>query len=242
MKKKIAYRFIAIFVILSAFMNLQACVSNNVTFQNKEERKLPEFHELNLAMSADLVLTQGSNQKVEIVASDKILKLIETEVNNGALTIKWTNNFVTQTGDIKIYITMKNITSIRISGSGDILGKGVISAGDINLSISGSGNLKMENLKAESIKSAISGSADITLGGNQPALKLEVSISGSGDFSAEELPVKNIEVGLSGSGNCRINATESIKVRISGSGDVYYRGSATIDAKVSGSGSVQHIN
>lgn len=236
MKKINVYRFASIFMILSIFMNFQALA------QGTEERKLPAFSELNLAISADVILIQGSTQKVEIQASEKQLKLIETEVNNGKLTIKWSQSFVTHTEGIKIYITMVDIKALRVSGSGDILTKGKINAGDVTLSISGSGNIKVDDLKAENIHSAISGSADIYLGGTSPANSLEISISGSGDFTASDLAVKNIDVAVSGSGNCRIYATESIKARISGSGDVYYRGSATIDAKVSGSGSVQHVN
>ncbi len=223
---------------------IYSMTSSNKTLQNKTERKLPAFNGLSLAISADVILTQGAVQKVEIQASDRIQKLIETEVKDGILKIQWADRFFINTSgeSIKIYITMVDITALRISGSGDILANGNISASTIQLSISGSGKISLNNLKAQKIDASISGSASILVGGSNPAETLEVGISGSGDFDAKELPVKRVEISLSGSGNCSVYAVESIKARISGSGNVYYNGNAVIDAKISGSGAVKHVN
>lgn len=219
-------------------------VSNHSAYQDKTERKLPSFSALNLALSADVILSQGATQKVEIQASEKLQKLIETEVKDGELKIKWADRFFNNTyGEkVKIYITMVDINALRISGSGDIIADGSIKTSNIQLSISGSGKISLNELASANINASISGSASITIGGSSPAQKLAVGISGSGDFIASDLPVKDVEVSVSGSGDCKLFATENLKARIAGSGNVYYKGNAVIDAKVSGSGSVQHVN
>lgn len=210
--------------------------------QGGQIRKVSAFDELNLSISANVYLKQGSEQKVEIQASDKTLELIETEVKGNALNIKWNRMNVRNNENIKIYITMKNVNALRIAGSGDIIAKELISSTNLELKISGSGNINLDDVKANRIQAKISGSADISLKGTQEADALEVAISGSGDVVADNLPAKNVEVSISGSGDCKINAIESLRARVAGSGDVYYKGNATIDAKVSGSGSVKHIN
>jgi len=217
-------------------------INFNLSAQEGQTRNLPSFDELNLSISANVYLKQGNEQKVVIQASDKTLELIETEVKGSALTIKWTRTNIRNSDKIKIYIIMKDINALRIAGSGDIIGSGLISSTNLELKISGSGNISLPDVKAEKISSKISGSADISIGGSQTVNMLDVGISGSGDVKAQDLPVNNAEVSISGSGDCSVYALESLKARVAGSGDVYYKGSATIDAKVSGSGSVKHVN
>ncbi len=241
MKKLKIIRTATIYFIMWIFVLHASACSNSIN-QGKQERNLDSFNELNLSISADVILVQGSKQKVEIQASDKLLNLIETDVKAGVLTIKWSKWNVNYNEKIKIYITMVDIKALRISGSGDIIAEGKISGNSIDLAVSGSGDIKLSELAANDIKSKISGSADIVIGGNNTANTLEASISGSGNIDAANLSVKNVEITVSGSGDFRVNALETIKARISGSGDVYYKGSATVDARVSGSGSVQHIN
>jgi hypothetical protein len=242
MKKNQEMKLTAISMILWLFIATSFISCKAAPSQASSERKLPAFSELKLCISADVILTQGPVQKVDIQASDRLLNLIETEVKDGKLTIKWSERFVRENEKIKIYITMAEIKSLHISGSGDIVSTSEISTLNIDLSISGSGSIKLEMLKAEKIESSISGSADILIGGSSTVNSLNASISGSGNIKAPNLPVKNIEISVSGSGNCYIKALETIKARISGSGDIYYSGQATIDAKVSGSGGVKHVD
>jgi hypothetical protein len=242
MKKNHVFKLTAIHMILWLFIATTFVSCKASPNQSSSERKLSSFSELNLCISANVVLTQGTVQKLDIQASDRLLKLIDTEVKDGKLTIKWNERFVRETEGIKIYITMVDVKSLRVAGSGDIVASSQIVASDIDLSISGSGMIKLENLKAENIESSISGSADIVVSGSSTANSMDASISGSGNIKAPGLPVKNVEISVSGSGNCYIKALETIKARISGSGDILYSGQATIDAKVSGSGGVKHVD
>ena len=219
-----------------------ACASPLTVYQGDQVRNLPSFNELNLAISADVYLKQGDEQKVEIQASERLLGLIETEVKGDALIIKWTRNNVHHSENIKIYITMKEVNALRISGSGDITADGLISTTDLSLKISGSGDIKMSNVKAEKVSAHISGSADISISGGNSLDELDVAISGSGDVKADGIPAKKVSISVSGSGDCKVNAIETLKARLAGSGDIYYKGNALIDGKVAGSGSIRSIN
>lgn len=210
--------------------------------QGGKIRNVSEFSELNLAISANVFIKQGNSQKVEIHASDNLLSKIETEVKGNALHIKWNEKNVRHSEKINIYITMEKVNALRIAGSGDISAKDLINTTNLELKISGSGNINLEDVKAESLSAKISGSADIEVKGGSTLNDAELSISGSGNIKTEDLPVNDVSVAISGSGDCRVYAKEKLKAKVAGSGDVYYKGKATVDIKVAGSGSVKQIN
>jgi hypothetical protein len=228
--------------VLSIAIALFVFFSTNTFAQNGQVRNVASFDELNLSISGDVYLKQGSTQKVEIEASDKLLEKIDTEVKGSALNIKWNEKNVRHSEKIKIYITMTKVNALRIAGSGDIMADGLISTDKLELKISGSGDIKLADVKANDISSKISGSADISIKGSSTVNSLIVGISGSGDVNAVDLPVNEVEVAIAGSGDCKVYAKERLKAKVAGSGDVYYKGNAVIDSKVAGSGSVKHIN
>ncbi|MEN8122887.1 MAG: DUF2807 domain-containing protein, partial [Bacteroidota bacterium] len=129
---------------------------NAETLQNSKNRDLPKFTSVKLAISANVYLTQSNKQSFRIEASDKLIKLIETKVENGRLTIKWSKWNVNHSEKIKIYISMEKIEGVAISGSGDIIADGTVKTDKIELAISGSGDMSFSNLQANDIKSKIS--------------------------------------------------------------------------------------
>lgn len=215
---------------------------NAKTFQNSKNRDLPKFTSVKLAISANVYLSQSSTQSFRIEASDELIKLIETKVENGRLTIKWTKWNVHYREKIKIYISMEEIEAVAISGSGDIIANGKIKTDKLELAISGSGDMFFSNLEANDIKSKISGSADISLAGSQTANSLSISISGSGDVKAAKFPVKNVRIKISGSGDCKVNVINRLDATVSGSGDIYYKGRPVVNGKIAGSGSIKSID
>ncbi|MBN1820859.1 MAG: DUF2807 domain-containing protein [Prolixibacteraceae bacterium] len=218
-----------------------------ITFQasaEKEKRDVPSFTEISLRVPGVLYIKQGNSQSVEIEAKSTTLEKIETEVKGGELIIKFENerffwrNF--KPGEIEINITVPEIEALGISGSGDIIAQDRIETGSMDLSISGSGDIKLADLKASRVKASISGSGDIAVEGGG-AGEASVSISGSGNVDMENFEAKDVSVRVSGSGNARISASDNLEVRVAGSGDVYYTGNPNIDSSVAGSGSIKKI-
>lgn len=203
--------------------------------QGKEERDVSSFTGVSLGIAGDLYLTQGSPQKVVIQAENN-LDEIETEVSDGVLKIK-TDNWNSRIKGVKIWITMPEVESLNVSGSGDILAETPVNADEIELKVSGSGSIDVPELKADEIGAAISGSGDLKLAGS--ADEMELRISGSGSVYAAGLKVDECGIKISGSGSCKIDATGELDASISGSGKVTYYSNPQIDARVSGSGKVR---
>ena len=203
-----------------------------------QEREVAVFSKVRLKGSGKVFLTPGETQSLEIKTDDNIMPLIETEVSGNRLTISHGSHRLRPTS-FEVYITIKTLKGVGISGSGDITGVGRFETDSLYAEISGSGDVELEVL-TDFLETRISGSGSVDLAGKTEEFR--VSVSGSGKINAFEVDARHVSVRVSGSGDCRISASESLDARISGSGDVYYRGQPKIDANISGSGSLNSRN
>ncbi|MBC6608667.1 DUF2807 domain-containing protein [Hymenobacter sp. BT188] len=211
-----------------------------------EKRNVPAFTQLNLAGSFNVVLRQGSPQKVEVDSDPRDLLHIETTVTNGKLRVgtkqekkgsglSWSSyNFKRP---VTVYITMPNIEALGVSGSGNMSAAEAIQGNNLELSVSGSGRMKLSRVQANKLKSSVSGSGEIAMSGTSP--RHEVSISGSGQVNAPNMRSETCRVSISGSGNCRIEVTKTLDASLAGSGNVYVTGKPQINASTAGSGRVR---
>ncbi|MEP1034739.1 head GIN domain-containing protein [Ekhidna sp.] len=201
------------------------------------------FSELSLGISATLYVKQGSDDKIEIECDDDIFEKIEFEMRGDKLVIKkegkWNWNDGWRRSAVDIYVTMRKIEGLSVSGSGLIESDGQLDTEDIRLSVSGSGDMDLD-INSDEMDLRISGSGSIRLDGE--ANEAEAKISGSGRVKAEDLTVKSFEASISGSGSCYITATEEVSAKISGSGSVYYAGDPKrINSNSSGSGKIRKM-
>jgi len=209
--------------------------------QKKETRQVGSFESISLGISADLIISQGNSNSLTLEGSTDDLNKIETYVSDGKLKIKNENNswFGNDMNDVKIYVTVVNFTGASVSGSGNITNSNNLKGDNINLSVSGSGEIKIY-IDCKSVDAHISGSGEIALTGNANALQL--SISGSGEFNSLEMPTNTLEAHISGSGAAKVNVKDEIDAHISGSGRIRYSGNPLkIREKISGSGSVKSL-
>ena len=238
MKKKTGLMALAI----TAYM-LVSCTSNVITGQMvKESRELPSFEGVSLAFSGNVVITQGSPQRVEIEADQKTMEIIETRIEDDVLVLKYKNGHWRDLGKVTVYITMPDISSLTIAGSGDMFCTNPVKVHEIELSVSGSGSLKMDHLTFHEIDASITGSGNISLGGNGDPGELEARITGSGNLNAGELSVGEAVVNITGSGSVTVFAVKELETNITGSGSVYYKGNPTISANAVGSGRTKPVN
>ncbi|AKB49508.1 hypothetical protein MSBRW_0255 [Methanosarcina barkeri str. Wiesmoor] len=197
-------------------------------------RSIEPFHSLDSRISGNVFIEQG-NSSLRIEAEDNILPLLETSVENGVLVIN-EKKCIRPQKTIKIYAGMEEVRSLSLSGSGDIIGTTPIDSENLDLAITGSGNIKLET-NASSLKSLISGSGGVLLKGN--ASSHEINIEGSGSVDAPELRTEVTRVSIRGAGNANVYADRKLDTNISGSGNVFYRGNPEeFNTQVSGSGKV----
>jgi hypothetical protein len=213
--------------------------SDNVVL---EERVIDGFDCVDLATNADIYILQSDEFSVEVEASDNVISLIETKVKSSCLKIDTKKgNCISGKNTPKIYISLPDLYSISVSGSGDIYLNEQMVGNKLDVNISGSGDIYAADLVLDKLVTRISGSGNLRLSSSDTLNNQQIRISGSGKIESFYMPVKNAEINVSGSGECEINVADYLNARISGSGSVLYKGNPHVDQKITGSGSIQHI-
>jgi len=207
-----------------------------------QTRNVSAFTEIALRIGADVHLKQGTTQSVEVKGEQGTLNRLITDVNDRKLVIKfpsdtWFSNW--NPGKIDIYVTMPQIDGLLISGSGSIEAGEKIESRILDMTLSGSGDIKLAELKAEKASVALSGSGNVKLSGKENATEFKATISGSGNVKAIDFPASEVNVKISGSGNCWVNSTKNLVVKLAGSGNVVYTGVPLVDSTILGSGNVR---
>ena len=199
------------------------------------------FNAIHTSANTHVYLTQGTVPSVEVKGQQNILDILDVTVSDGELNIGFENHCGSLKYDqLQVYITMPDVASIRISGSGKVEATNLLLVDAIDLDISGSANLSASINASASITGNISGSGEMYLAGSCPLEKF--TISGSGTFHAFGLQSHHAIINISGSGSAEINVSDQLDVTISGSGDVRYKGQPIIHSTISGSGKLTHVN
>ncbi len=204
-----------------------------------QSRNTDDFKKVEVGGPMDVEITMGNDYKVDVEADDNLMAYIIVKKEGDKLVVRLKDNVNADYDDgMKVKIEMPLLNAVELSGSGSIKTIGQVSNnGKISISIGGSGNVDMDNVKSPVIDAAIGGSGKATVAGQTQ--KLDVSIGGSGDFIAPDLKSENAKVSIAGSGNAKIFASMDLDVSIVGSGDVIYSGSPRISKNVLGSGSIR---
>jgi autotransporter translocation and assembly factor TamB len=193
---------------------------------------------IDLGIPATVFISQGEEQMIEVEAQDDVIDQIETTVRAGIWKINY-DRCVRNESSIRIYITVKELTSLTISGSGEIISQTDLVVDDLDVNIEGSGDIDLA-LEADDIDAEIEGSGSMRFEGKADALN--INISGSGDFQCFNLESRKASVRISGSGDAELWVLEELDVDITGSGDVFYLGNPSLNVSVSGSGGIVDAN
>lgn len=203
------------------------------------KKELPDFSKIRLSGTGRMVIMQGNKTAIEITSDDNIVTRISASVTGNTLKIRLPQHeLMRPTKDIEYKIFLKELESVKISGSGVIICK-KLETKKLLISASGSADIDM-NLNADSLKVDISGSAELQFAGK--VREQSVSISGSGSYDAEELLSRETDISISGSGDARIHTLDKLDVNVSGSGSVAYSGNPKVTQKISGVGKVRNID
>lgn len=245
--KQIQWMLFSLAIILlsgSCFIDLDnddgffgSCVNGEGPIVTRDLNIAP-FNGIELPISADVFLSQGPEQKVIVEGKSNIIDEIELNVQDGIWVVEF-NRCVRDIGLLRIFITMPDLTRLRVPGSGDVASENTFVIQDLEIDIPGSGNVGL-SLDADDLDIEIPGSGRLALDGVADETKYR--ISGSGNVRAFNLECRTADISIPGSGDVEVFVTEFLRVRISGSGDVYFRGNPELDISITGSGDVIDAN
>jgi hypothetical protein len=232
-------KFLTIVItILSISVCTQGQFRKTVTGNNKvvtKERKAEYFSGVKVSTGIDVYLKQGNAEAISVEADENLQEYIITEVRDGVLHI-YTQFNIRWAERKRVYVTMKEINSVRTTSAGNIIGETPVKSDRLELSASSAGNITLE-VFAKEIKANISSSGDITLTGE--VNRLEADLSSAGDLNAYGLKVREADVSASSAGDADINVSEKITARASSAGDINYRGNPKyVDSHSSSAGGI----
>ncbi len=174
---------------------------------------------ISLSSTGKVELEQGSSESLEIEAPDNVLPHLESSVSSGVLELRVKRGVVIRNADNITYrIKVKSLTSINVSGMGDISGK---------------------NIDTDALEINMSGLGSMSLAGRAKLQK--ASVSGAGSLDLANLTGDVGDISISGTGACKVNVASTLKASISGLGTVEYRGTPKVTKEISGGGSVSAV-
>ncbi|MFO7575205.1 MAG: head GIN domain-containing protein [Bacteroidales bacterium] len=234
-----ATKYIMILTLLAITLSAEAQLRRTVYARGPvttEERKAGSFHSVKVSTGITVYLTQGNEESIKVEADENLHEYIATEIRGGVLNI-YSEFSIRNAKSRKVYVTIKEVKSLKTSSAGDIKGLTPLVADMLKLSTSSAGDINLE-VSAKEIEAVTSSSGDITLQGT--ADKLTAHLSSAGDLHAFELTVKEAEISVSSAGDAKITVTERLKARASSAGDIHYRGKPKyVDAHSSSAGSIR---
>jgi hypothetical protein len=242
MKKIIRFplrSFVIVFLSISVFA-LSSCI-NGLNYEKgngkiiKQDRTLSPFSSIEISGAYSVYVKQDSIQSVSVEADENLLPLITTKVENNKLVIDNKKN-IHGSKDLKIYISVAECDDISISGDVEFNSDGKIKAKEMDVDISGMGNLNMI-VELQSLSIECSGSGNLNLSGT--AENVNADLSGASDISAYYLLTKYFKLSSSGAGKANINVSEKLDIDISGASTVNYKGNPSINQNISGVGKVR---
>lgn len=226
-------RLLSVIIVLFFAVQLQAQIRGNGHIE-EQSRALSGFNAITSISSVDVYVKQGNTFSVVVRADDNLFNYIKTEVKNNTLIISVTRN-IWRAKTLEVYITMKNLQKVVLTGSGDFYCKSPFTTQNLQFILTGSGDAKA-TLEAKNVQVKVGGSGNVDVSGIRGNLGIEVN--GSGDVTATGLQLETCSLKVTGSGDVELKGrTDQLTMVVAGSGDVAASGLAAVSVNAHNTGS-----
>lgn len=252
MKKIFLMSLVALFTV-----TMTSCVSIvNKQYRNDTPTQVSEidkvttmqaFDKVRIEAPVNVILEQNGNNTVRVKATTEQLEKMTIYVDNEGLTIDLKEYNVGLFNEIKndfnsvtVFVTVDALKDISITGAGNVTVPAALNTEDINLHITGAGDMNIAQLTCQNLDIKITGAGDMTMGAVQ-SNAVTAKITGAGDIEMASLVAKSLDNQTTGAGDMVFNNmnVDVVKSHISGAGNVTLRGTVgSHEEKVTGVGSV----
>lgn len=181
------------------------------------------------------------DQSVKVCGPENSVKKFKVEVTEGVLTIESAKTSFIKGENLVVYISTPSLASIRIEGAGDFKADRGIVSENLNLNVSGAGNIEVKSLEVEDVKLSINGAGDIEVKGAD-CKSIDVVVNGAGDVSLEGVECKSFTANMNGAGSVAVagQALEgNLVLNGAGSIDVSNFKCGNLNSKINGLGRIK---
>jgi Putative auto-transporter adhesin, head GIN domain len=234
-KKYILAVFFFCLVVAASGCTTQGTGSGNVINQTKSVQGV---NQVSLEGTGTVILLQGNQESLTIQAEDNIIPHIQSNVNGKTLSLSYDTNTPTPNKTVKFYLTVKDLSSISISGAGKVETRG-FKTQSLVISTNGAGEGNMSGLNINKLTVNLSGAGKMNMTGI--ARDQTITISGAGDYLARDLKSQKATITINGAGKGILNVSSILNAVINGSGEISYLGNPQVSQQINGVGTVKQI-
>ena len=207
----------------SASVLCSSCHKNSINGEGpvtSDSRTVSSFYAIEANGEVDVEVHPSATNRVVVTGYHNLVPVYRTRVQEGKLVLEFEDSYWNvRNNNIKVDVYAKELTDVRMNGSGDIYVDADVNGEDMDAEINGSGN--------------------ITIAANDYH-DMNLKVNGSGDINARSARAERAEAEISGSGNIKLTVHQYLNARISGSGTIDYWGNPErVDTEVSGSGKIR---
>jgi putative autotransporter adhesin-like protein len=185
-----------------------------------QARSVGGFDRLELRGSANVVIHHGYGRSLTVEGGKGRVDNVITRVQSGTLVVteRDSSNTLDLSGDnLTVTVATPRLNAVTIDGSGDV---------------------SLPELRGGPLQLRVDGSGDVDGHGRLDAL--DAAVDGSGDINMGDVRIGAAKIAISGSGDADVHVLHTLDAVVSGSGDVGYAGNPQLTRDVSGSGDVSH--
>jgi hypothetical protein len=235
---------------------LQSCIFTIIDSNNcisgkgsiiTETYTVSEFSSVVHETVFDIEIIQGDEYEIIIEGHENMIDEVDLSISSrGVLTIDLVGKCY-NTFDLKVYVTLPYIESVKLESTGDIFLSGFTGLDDLRilnnstgtiwctdyLEIEGKLDIRSKSTgdvdivaAAHKVNVDISSTGDVTIFGE--CYEQSVRTSSTGHYKAFDLLSEICSVMSNGTGDAEVNVSNKLSISINSTGDVFYTGSADV--------------
>lgn len=254
---------LAIIILLGLFCTVQAAdhVKGNGTLSTKKI-KIDDYNSIKIDGVIDFSYEQSDAAPyIEITVDENLHEYVNINIKDRELTVGFKGVKVDHYSKFIVKTNSKWLKGVKAAGNANFMInstltgdevkinansnclvqlKKAVKVGKLDLNVSGSANMVVNDLEADKLECSINGSGTITLKKGK-AKEGEYSITSSGEIMAFGVAVPELNCKMTGNGSMEVHATNNLKANVVGKGNIRYKGPTAVQQKVIGKGSVEEV-
>jgi len=194
------------------------------------------FTKVKASRGLNVIITQGEQDSIEIIADENLHDHIFTNFSDGLLEITTDRN-IRDAASKNIKVQIRSIEELISNSGAQVKSSGKLISPSLKIDCNSGADLQLD---VEAEKISIDGSSGSSTKISGKAMVGEFSISSGGDIDARDLMVNEITAGASSGGNLKLYPILNFDAKASSGGSIfYYNEPKNINQKTSSGGTIK---
>ncbi len=198
----------------------------------KVRREIVDVQNIDLTAPAQVFITQGDIETLEIETDDNLAPHFISTVENGTLKLGWRDGAYSTSSSLILRVSVKTLRNLRIAGAGQVIGK-TLEVEALVIILSGAAKIELGQLEAKALDLNGRGSGLVAIGGGKVEQQ-RIKLTGLASYQAVNMASQAASVKIMGSAQAALSVTEKLTYEIIGSGKLDYKGDPETNGKILG--------